>query len=526
MSAEGLLTLFGLVLTVYTVVSPERRLEMRIRLGLFDWLLIGACLAAVHYILLFPVLDSLGLAPALGPWRYGFTPETASYTIIAGTTTIVWLRATMRPIPLRRIPALRELLERLLEQRRFAEVTYVLQRHLNRLQRAVSGDLVSVKLRKALCPSPVDLFLEAHREEQATPWYRNKVTRAFARMLPTHERPQIAATDLMRRLLAHEPFVADMASVDPYFGLGIVRAGLDPYKDFQALWIAALLNDRHSVLYYEIQDNQVSDGAHRYRLLPSNRLLSFYFSDPHVAEKEAIYKPCGDFVHSYLDQLLRDKENDPYNQPLDDFYETGRWRDPVHAVLRMFDFMIPESMHAGIAWHMWLFYLPSFVDKCERNLQVASTIDEGKEWPTPYHYFLYEAVSCLRNWYDESEELEANNPNRGVGVVDLSLDVANITKSAALALGEVCATIFGSYKLLPKFKAYILEVALRDFNHVSPRQPLSDKQRLLLASISNGGGRYVSDRAAHRERVRSILADVDPLLRCGVEESLFSYVES
>ena len=71
MSFEALLAVTGLLLTLYSILPTERRLDLRLRLHRFDWFLGAASLAALHYISYYPVLDGIGIAPDLGPWRWG-----------------------------------------------------------------------------------------------------------------------------------------------------------------------------------------------------------------------------------------------------------------------------------------------------------------------------------------------------------------------------------------------------------------------------------------------------------------------
>src|SRR4051812_40260104 len=92
MSPEALLTFFGLLVAAYSILPTERRLDLRVRLGTIDWMIVISAILIVHYILLFPVLDALHIAPHLGTWRFGFEPDTASYLVLAGAGVLVGVR--------------------------------------------------------------------------------------------------------------------------------------------------------------------------------------------------------------------------------------------------------------------------------------------------------------------------------------------------------------------------------------------------------------------------------------------------
>src|SRR4051812_9835260 len=111
MTFEALLTLFGLVAAVYTLLPIERRLELGLRLHRLDWGILLAGILLVHYIFFFPILESLGLAPNLGPWRYGFTPPSASYLILVTSVALVVLRARKPRLSPNKIDQFRSLSE-------------------------------------------------------------------------------------------------------------------------------------------------------------------------------------------------------------------------------------------------------------------------------------------------------------------------------------------------------------------------------------------------------------------------------
>jgi hypothetical protein len=111
LSAEALLAVLGLALAVYAVLPMEKRLDLRLRLGTPEWVLIGIAFFLVHCIKFYPGLRSLGVVPDFGSWRWGFDADSGSYLIVAVTVAFVWVRSrrphlTRRGLPLSAYPRL------------------------------------------------------------------------------------------------------------------------------------------------------------------------------------------------------------------------------------------------------------------------------------------------------------------------------------------------------------------------------------------------------------------------------------
>ena len=122
MSVEVLLTIIGLALAVYTVLPAERRLDINLRMSKGDWAIALGALGLVHYITFYPVLSQIGLAPDLGPWRWGFRPDTASYLILLVASGIVWIRARRASVRPAKVPVFSALALRLLHEGRHGDL--------------------------------------------------------------------------------------------------------------------------------------------------------------------------------------------------------------------------------------------------------------------------------------------------------------------------------------------------------------------------------------------------------------------
>jgi hypothetical protein len=79
MVSEALLAVAGIGVTVWASLPEEHRLDIRLRFHWVDWVVLGTAIVLVLCILFSPVFAALGIPPYFGRWRWGFTPDTASF---------------------------------------------------------------------------------------------------------------------------------------------------------------------------------------------------------------------------------------------------------------------------------------------------------------------------------------------------------------------------------------------------------------------------------------------------------------
>ena len=475
MSSEALLALTGLLFTIYSIMPTERRLDLRLRLRLFDWVLVATSLGALHYISYYPVLASIGVAPNLGPWRWRFTPDSASYLVVVGTAAVIWIRAGRAELSQDKLAVFAKLLDQLVASGRSADLVYLIDRHLARL----------VELERT------------HRPAAGT-----------------SQTPSVAyeqLRDIFRRLLTTRSVVFEIAVYHPALAVRLARVEVWDRWEYLSLLARALLDRRHGPLYYEVEHNQNLRSGHRYTIPGSNGYLSFFVGDAHRAHELRIYKEFGDYAVGELRRLGRDPDGARYNAALDEYETRERWACPVHACIRVFDVMLPEAIHQGVEWHMWLYYFPILADRVLENLSPAPDVELWREWPTPYHFLLYDVFGCLCNWLEESASMRDGRTNVAVRTLDLQHENESIAKSAALALGQVLRSVLLADAVDPGFRSYLMGMALRTSKEVE-HDGREDLAAVIRRSIAQGGP--LPPRSdAYPERLVEVFRDVDWLLR-------------
>jgi|GEM_PF-2882914 len=475
MVSEALFAVAGIGVTVWASLPEERRLDIRLRFHWVDWLVLGTAVVLVHCILFSPVFAAWGFPPYFGRWRWGFTPATASYlTLLLATLTVI-ARLILVPLPRSNVLKFRKWLETLFHQRRYADLIFLLDRHLQTLCRAYKNDYWLPRLHDRLVPSNWVILTQPNRSP-------SPVVRKLARLLPEYHRSRDSAREAVRRLLLPDEFVRQLAKIQPNLGLRMLDQQLAEGSDFQTLWIAALLDDTTSVLYYEVT-NAVTSGD----LDDGSRILHFYLDDVQRARALLLNKALSDYVAAELDRLHLPSATDRYNQSFADFDKGPRITDPVYAALLVFQLMVSAAIHQNVAWPIPLYHFTHFTDLITRNLAPDPRVDLTKEWPTPYHFFLDRMVSWLCEWIESAANQSEDEANAALRLDDLRYGNGDIPKNAVLALGTVTKTIMTAGSVDEHFKIRVLKSILElEGNQYGtpPRHPFGD---LVLESIVAGG---------------------------------------
>jgi hypothetical protein len=311
---EGLLAFVGVLIGAFTVLPSDRRLDLRLRMGWGDIGLLVLAILLVHLIYFQPVVFALGWS-GFGPWRWGFSPESATYAIALATTLVVGLHSQLTPLPRRKMKAARALMESLLHEGRVSEVVALLERHYESIHQAAFEKSIWKRLQERVSPPPpfrINVTWQKEGGGELMPSFTAENPPALARSyrakkwiaerIPVGEQAEEEAQILVRRLYHSQVFVKGLAKSRPYFALDLLEAESRDRYALQDLLFRELLLDPASILYYEVGNNQNISSGGRYWLDSSNRLLSFYLVDAEVAHEMGVYKPLGDWALDNLDE--------------------------------------------------------------------------------------------------------------------------------------------------------------------------------------------------------------------------------
>ena len=480
MSPETLITILSFAVAIYALLPLERALDLKIKFAWYDILVVISATILVLYILYLPVLQKLGWTITLGPWRWGFNASLTTFTIILAVLGWVVVRLRFGGLSRRRIHSFSRLATQLLYQRKNGELAEMLNRYLPQLMKIYENRYRVVRLRNWLLPPTWKALMHRGKKIKERPAIVRYIA-PLARLLPAYEGSRDSARQTVHRILLSDNFVKTIAASYPYQAMDILNYDIRESEGFQDKWFQFSLDDPNSVVYTEIEHNQLmSMGVyHRYQYQPENRCLFSYFGDVRNAERLKLYRAIGDYLCAEYGRRRRSPTTDRFNQPLDRYAETEIWRCPAYAVLRLFDYMISESLYQGIPWHMWLHYLQTFADKIVINLSPHDDVNLEAEFPTPYHYQLYEIVDLLCQWTTSAQDLP-----------DFDSDEARdraIPMQSVIALGQVINAMLLATSLEDQFTSYMVEVVVGRADDWRSVQKLEPYRQTLITNLAKGG---------------------------------------
>ena len=137
---------------------------------------------------------------------------------------------------------------------------------------------------------------------------------------------------------------------------------------------------------------------------------------------------------------------------------------------------------------MWLYYFPHFVERILRNLAPnEKLVDPHTEWPTKYHYALYEITSCLCKWIEAVDHIPLEQDNVLLESTSANHENGNIPKSSMLALGQIVKQILVSDVVADRFKKYITDMVYRRYFELRKVDATKSYADALINCIRCGG---------------------------------------
>lgn len=502
MNLDSLITVAGLFVAVYAIIPRVRRLEISLRFGKLGWAILCASLLSILYMQFYQTFRTLGLTPGLNLSRWSITTSNASFIILLLMTLGLYAYIRVKRISRSNVVKFREYVFELSREKKYSELFSLIEGNLIQVARIYSGRYRLSRLQAYFesrsrdysdLQSLIDELSDSH--QQTKPHFgdrinkiRRKVLKTFSNMLPTYDREKEVAKEIMHEVLINRNTVKAIAEIRPYFALQILSTEFYENNEFIDTYLRYLAEDTKSVLYHEIRNNQNLAHRYSYALPNKNRLLNHLFADCKVAEKYGVYKPTGEFVVAHLDHLYSRSLPDPYNEPMGDFHEEGRWDSELLVGIRFFDIMITSALYQNIQWHMWLYYFPHFVERIIRNLDPNDKlVDPSDEWPTKYHYALYEITSCLCKWIAAVDHIPLDQENVVLETTSANHENGNIPKSSMLALGQIVKQILVSNAVSDRFKKYIADMVFRRYFELRKVAATRSYAEALMNSIQCGG---------------------------------------
>jgi hypothetical protein len=281
--------------------------------------------------------------------------------------------------------------------------------------------------------------------------------------------------------MTSKPYIEYLAQNNPYFCITIMaheEASRSPFLD---IFLKALIQNRESILYQEL----IIQSAHIDEV--EAPFIYFLFNNAKTAETLAVYKPIGDEVLRFLefDKTIAVG----YLEKPQQYMDIGKLTCPIYAGIVFFDTMIVQAINQGIRWHMWLFYFPIFVKHIIENIERDGFTDNGAdEFPTIFHYLIYEILTININWVVNQHDNAQDRTDLNIAYVqnDHFNHNGNIIASAVISISKIIRYVILSDNLSLRFKSDCLEWVFRRVEYIKGNDELTALMTFIKMNIIHG----------------------------------------
>ncbi|MGY4396434.1 hypothetical protein ACVWZA_001614 [Sphingomonas sp. UYAg733] len=515
MTLDGFLTFLALLIGALTIVPPVRRLQLQVAMGSFLLSSIVGTLAVLYFeffdlvapycpAVLGPVCSIIEVSSVTssGPQRAAFA--VVFVWLVIGLVGAAWPRVHVRAMP-----TIERLVTKLAETHRFSELVDFIepglakidetarrQRPFQRRYDRIAPAAANAQLDKwinSLLAREASLFenAEAPREswpDRAKAKFKNGIVWFVKGNLPSGAREQAAAEGILRTLLSKREIIEYIAEFRPAFGARLLHFESYEVDGFSERFLEQLIARPGSALYEEIRGNGNLANC-GYDIPSHNAVLHSVLDDATVAQRLEVYRPLGEYVLAQLNPVNSPEYCRSLNAAYDHHWnERGRWRDPTYVTIRFFDIMVQAAACQNVDWHMWLYYMPHFIDNLEALYDDSGErVDKTDEWPTRAAQLIYWVFDAMRDWVRVATKVPTDSRHRLPDNDRVDHENGNIPKSAALAMGMCLKTVMLSARIGDRFKQSILELALGTVRDMSPDGDMARLRRVTLKSIAQGG---------------------------------------
>ncbi|WP_455844632.1 hypothetical protein [Pantoea agglomerans] len=513
-----LLTILGLIAAVWAIVPSSTRLRFKLSVTWSDWLIVSAVFIVIHYLLFENILKSLGLYYSFGPWKWGFDKNSAIYILFVVLSAFILIRARAPKIARRNIADFAKLVDRLLLTKRYDELVSIVEPQFSKLLSfRQEKSFIARILNKISQHRTLDIESILNGANRAT---ESRIKSSICKKLykldsiiTKNHKHSIQTDHLLRSLYNSEPFVTYLASAYPDFGLRMLEKPEVVREDFLEIFINALLVENSSRLYIELKNNKNLNGTYRLALPENNKILCYFFKDVTVARNHALYRAIGESTLRMLEEDKRIAEK--HNRSLSYIDDYAKYKSPIYAAVNLFEIMIHEGIHQVQQDHLWLYYFNYFTNSILLQLRDKTEDDVNHEFPTLFHFIIFEMVSTTSNWINDCLEIniaelpETKTKRQG-------FNAYYISESAAKSQGILIQSILNSPKIDKRFKSYMLEIALQSYIKIKDKPEVASVRHNLKSSLINGIDNKT--KPEYRQELRNTFMELDHVIRLRIPE--------
>lgn len=455
MDIGGLIAYISIIVAGYALLSEERRIDIKLRMTWFEYLIMFGVAIVVLYIIYLPVLKDIGLLIPL-PWLFGFNEMTTVFTSFLLMTVLLALKLKSNKLPKSKMGRFNVISKNLLAQKQLKPLGYLFERYHDQVIEVLSREPWYVSWHNRLNPGFIFSLTPVPEKVGWLSKLWTSMKRFVSKIFPSSYKYGDIAREGIAKLLKSKQFVKFITSTYPLVAAKFTLRNYDGDGEFRKTYFVELISNHQSALYRELRDNQNCSHTGRYDIDESNAILSHFFNDIRVASSAQLWKPIGEYVIEFIESH---KGNEDYYNQMNGRFDQGeeRWECPIYVSNIFFEIMVMECLFQRHNDHMWLMYIETYVDKIIGSLDPADDVDLSVEFPTRYHFLLYCCISTLSSWVSSIEYLPKLTQEQSQAC-HFNERPENF---ACASFGTAIHDILNSAKFELDKKQYFLDIALR-----------------------------------------------------------------
>ncbi|CNK47221.1 hypothetical protein yaldo0001_23240 [Yersinia aldovae ATCC 35236] len=452
MGANGSLAVFAILLAWYTLLTDEKRVDLKLRISKLNIVFIIFFILTILVIIYSKVLLSIFPIKAI-PWVLGFNEDTMAFTCLCIIIAFFGLKILGKKIPKANLIYWITVSEKYMRAKKIEQLGYLFDKYHEQLFDIISNKKWYVRVHNYLNPSL--FFLIIDREKTIKIRFK-RIRRFLSKPFPYEDKSQEAIQLNISKLLKSKPFAHYLIDTHPHVAMKATCLRFRDNNEYNTNFFTYLISNPNSIMYRDLRDNQNRSHTGEYALDESNAFLNFYLNDIRTAISVGIWKPVGDYVVSYIKK--QKGSSSFYNQP-DNYFSSSdeRWECPIFVGLVFFDVMVSTAIFKRSKDHMWLMYYRYFLKEILESHETSGSIDVNREFPMRFDYLIYELIYNCNIWAGAAEHL---------GYDDWKTE--DIKQSpeyfASTTLGGMMYLIITSDKLQKNQKTYLLETIIKRMN--------------------------------------------------------------
>ncbi|WP_413724837.1 hypothetical protein [Sodalis sp. RH16] len=452
MGTNGSLAVFAILLAWYTLLTDERRVDLKLRISKFNILFIIFSISIILVVIYSKVLLSfIPIKPI--PWILGFNEDTLSFTCLCIMIAFFGIKILGNRIPKANLTYWISVSEKYLRAKKVEQLGYLFDKYHEQLFNIISNKKWYVRVHDYLNPPLLPLIIDKGNIKKIR---FKKIRRFLSKPFPYKDKNQEVIQLNISKLLKSKPFAHHLIDAHPHVAMKATCLRFRDNDEYNTNFFTYLISSQNSNIYRELRDNQNRSYTGEYALDESNALLNFYLNDIRTAIDVGIWKPVGDYIVSYIKK--QKGSSSFYNQP-DNYFSSSneRWDCPIFVGLVFFDVMISTAIFKRSKHHMWLMYYRNFLKEIIESHEMSGSIDINREFPIRFDYLIFELIYNCNIWAGATEHLSYD----GWTTEDKKQSPEYF---ASTTLGGMMYLIITSDKLQRKQKTYLLEVIIKRMN--------------------------------------------------------------